>query len=68
MAVIWRKRGAKVLAVFITGYGAGMSATLGYAASINDLTLWNLLLWPVLSGMMTSLPQLGKVFAEYGNS
>jgi hypothetical protein len=64
----WTKRGAKVLGSFITGYSGGISVTVPIFASLEGLTvgMTAMLAYPIISGVVASLPQLGKVVSEFG--
>jgi len=55
--------------VFFYGYGAGFAAVLGYGSGVDpvDLTIMNLAVYPILSGLVTIFPKLGKTFAELSN-
>lgn len=65
----WKRRFSKVLGSWITGYGAGLG-TVFTLSSYNqwELDLFNLFVIPSIAGLIVALPQLGKVFNEYGNS
>ena len=66
----WKKRGAKILGVFVLGYSSGISVTVPIFAIYSqtaDLDLTAMLAWPILAGLITSLPQLGKTLAEYSD-
>lgn len=67
----WKKRGAKILGVFVLGYSSGLSVTLPIFAIYSGdtgLDLTSMFAWPLVAGLVTSLPQLGKVLSEYGDS
>ena len=67
----WKKRGAKILGVFVLGYSSGMSVTVPIFAIYSQsdaLDLIGMFGWPVIAGLITSLPQLGKVLSEYSDS
>ena len=67
----WKKRGAKVLGVFILGYSSGMAVTVPIFAIYSQaegLDLTGMFSWPIIAGLVTALPQLGKVISEYGVS
>ena len=67
----WKKRGAKILGVFVLGYSSGISVTVPIFAAqsgLSGLDLPGMLGWPIVAGLVTSLPQLGKVLSEYGDS
>ncbi len=66
----WKRRVAKVLSAFFYGYSGGFTAVFGIG-SMNDpvnLTPLNLIIWPSVAGLVLTFPQIGKVFAEIGNS
>jgi len=65
----WKKRGAKLLATWITGYSGG----LGLIFPANTMEAWNLtiemmLFYPAFAGFITVVPQIAKVFSEYANT
>ena len=64
----WTKRGAKVLGSFITGYSGGISVTVPICASMEGLAIGMtaMLSYPIISGVVASLPQLGKILNEFG--
>ena len=67
----WKKRGAKILGVFVLGYSSGMSVTVPIFAIYSQsdaLDLIGMFGWPVIAGLVTSLPQLGKTLSEYADS
>ena len=67
----WKKRGAKILGVFVLGYSSGISVTVPIFAIFSQadgLDLAAMLGWPIIAGLVTSLPQLGKTLSEYGDS
>jgi len=63
-----KRRFAKVLGSWITGFGGGLS-------SVFTLSAWNqwqidfstLFIIPAIAGLIVALPQLGKVVTEFGN-
>ena len=64
----WKKRGAKLIGSWITGYSGG----LGLIFPANTMQHWDLtidlmLFYPAFAGMIVVLPQVAKVFFEYGN-
>jgi len=66
----WKKRGAKILGSFATGYSAGLSAmipaNLVFAPErIDWLIIFTI---PILSGLVGAWAQFGKVLNEYGNT
>lgn len=69
MPINWTKRGAKILASFVTGYSGG----LGFGVSLEAMThlgisIEGLIIYPTVSGLIVALPQVSKVLIEYGNS
>ncbi len=67
----WKKRGAKILGVFVLGYSSGMSVTIPIFAIYSQtggLDLTGMFGWPIIAGLVTSLPQLGKTLSEYADS
>ena len=66
--VNWQKRGAKILGSFFTGYGGGFSAMLTGQSVVhpNEINFVALFFLPLLSGLVVTFPQLGKVFNELG--
>ena len=62
----WVAEAYKLISKFFVGYGGGFSAVIGFGASIQpeSITLFNLLIYPTLSGLVTVFPQLTKTFAE----
>ena len=66
----WKQRGYGILSVFFYGYAAGFTGVLGYGTSTHpqDLSMFNLLIFPTLSGMLAVFPKLGKTFAELSNN
>ncbi len=63
--VNWKRRGAKVLGSFFTGYGGGLAAVLPAPALGVQLEFGLIFLLPALSGLVVSIPQIGKIFNEY---
>ena len=60
---------AKVLGSFFTGYGGGFAAMMPGNAVLSPTEIhwfWIFIL-PMLSGLVVTWPQLGKVFTEYAN-
>jgi len=66
----WWKRGAKLLASFITGYGAVLSAffSLQALSETPPLSPESLFIYPLIGGVVVAMPQASKVLTEYGNS
>lgn len=64
----WKRRFSKVLGSWITGYGGGIASIFTISAYQSwDINFVTLFLIPAISGLIVALPQLGKVFNEYGN-
>lgn len=66
----WKLRGAKILSVFFYAYGATIAPIAGFIATTDPLnfTLFNLIVWPSLAGLIAVFPQLGKMFGEISNA
>lgn len=65
----WSKRGAKILATFVTGYSGGLGVVFPLEALNHwGITIEGLILYPTISGLIVALPQISKVLIEYGNS
>lgn len=64
--ISWTSEGYKIISKFFVGYGAGFSAVMGVTASIDptQITLFNMLIYPSISGFVTIFPQLAKTFGE----
>ena len=65
----WTKRGAKILATWITGYSGGLGTlfTINTIDSIGHVDFISVFSLPVISGLIVALPQLSKVVFEYAN-
>jgi len=65
----WKKRSAKIIASFITGYSGGLALIfpLGTASHV-EITIVNFLIYPAISGFVVMLPQASKVLIEYANA
>ena len=65
----WKRRLVKVLGSFVTGYGAGLGLDIPLIAILDPtaLTVTNVMMYPVIAGLIVALPQLGKVLNEYGS-
>lgn len=65
----WKQRSAKLLSVFITGYGGGFSAVLPthYLLMPGTIDLVVLFIIPLISGLAMTWPQLGKMLGEMSN-
>ena len=66
----WFRRLSKVLGSWITGYGGGLATVFTLSAHNQnhwEFTFVNLFIIPAIAGLIVALPQLGKVFTEYGN-
>lgn len=64
--ISWKAHGFLILSKFFYGYGAGFPVVIGVTASIDPaaITLYNLVIYPCLSGLVTVFPQLSKTFLE----
>jgi hypothetical protein len=64
----WRAQGFLILSKFFVGYGAGFSVAMPTVAvfSPENLTFFNVGIFPCISGLITVFPQLTKTFAEAG--
>jgi len=64
----WKRRFAKVLGSWITGYSGGL-ASIFTLSSYKEwhLDFLTLFIIPAIAGLIVALPQLGKIFTEYGN-
>jgi len=64
----WKKRGAKLFSVFITGYGGGLGVLYHTNFSYTLEMDWlNLFISPLISGLIVLIPIIGKMFGEYSN-
>jgi hypothetical protein len=65
----FKKRIAKILSVFFYAYGGAITPLAGFIAATDpvNFTLYNLIVWPSLAGMIAIFPQLGKMFGEISN-
>ena len=64
----WKRRFSKVLGSWITGYSGGLASIFTISAYQSwEINFETLFLIPLISGLIVALPQLGKVFNEYGN-
>jgi len=66
----YKKRLAKVLSVFFYAYGGSITPLAGFIAATDPIhfTLYNLIVWPALAGVIAIFPQLGKMFGEISNA
>lgn len=62
----WRQRGARVLGSFVTGYSGGLGTLLALGVIDDHITLHILFTIPTITGLITALPQLGKILQEFG--
>lgn len=62
----WKAQGFLILSKFFTGYGIGFGTTGVIISTINiqELTVFNLAIYPCLTGLAWVFPQLGKTFSE----
>ena len=67
--MIWKAELYLILAKFIVGYGAGFTTILGWATQLDatQMTVFNMLIFPAISGIIMVFPQLVKTFSEAGN-
>lgn len=65
----WKNRGYKILSVFFFAYGGSITPLAGFIAATDPVqfTLYNLMIWPSLAGVIAVFPQLGKIFGELSN-
>jgi len=63
------KRLAKVLGSFVTGYSGGLALTIPIFSDFQagNFEWFNIFVYPMMSGLIVSLPQLGKVLNEIGD-
>jgi len=63
----WKKRFAKIMGSYITGYSGGL-ALLFPLTALNDWRLdWlSFVTYPAIAGILVAGPQLGKTLIEYG--
>ncbi len=66
----WKKRGAKIVASFFTGYSGGWTAVMSsnLILSPGDIEWGWIFILPMMAGLTTTWPQLAKVFNEIANS
>jgi hypothetical protein len=62
----WSKRGAKILGSFVTGYSGGLGTLLTLGVIDDHVTFTILFTIPCVTGLVTALPQLGKILQEIG--
>jgi len=62
----WKSHGYLLLSRFFYGYSAGFATSMGVISSIDptQFSLFNLGVFPCISGLMTVFPQLTKTFAD----
>jgi len=67
--VNWKQRIYGLLSVFFYGYGAGFASVMTFGASTDpaQLTIFNLIIFPSIAGLIAVFPKLGKTFAELQN-
>lgn len=65
----WAKRLAKVLGGWITGFSGGLGSIFTISAYKSwELDFMTLFVIPSISGLIVSLPQLGKILNEYAEA
>ncbi len=62
----WTKRSAKLLATYITGYSGGLGTLMTLGVMDSHVTFQVLFTIPMITGLIVTLPQIGKVLNEYG--
>ena len=62
----WTSEAFKIISKFFVGFGSGFSGVMGFAATIDpaSITLYNMMIFPSISGLITVFPQLSKTFLE----
>jgi len=65
----WSQRGAKLLSVFFIGYGGGfgVSVPANYIYSSEEINWIAVFTLPIISGLLMTWPQIGKMFGEMAN-
>ena len=65
----WKQRGARIISVFFTGYGAGFGVVIpaDYIHSPGTIDWIHLFILPIISGLIVTFPQIGKVFGDMAN-
>ena len=67
----WTRRGARILGSFFTGYGGGFGTMIPAHYVLTPTTQLIELQWgwifllPLLSGLVTTWPQIGKMLNEF---
>ncbi len=69
MTITWNQRIAKLFSVFFTGYGGGFAVSVPTHYLITEQMInWMLVFTlPLISGLMMTWPQIGKMFGDYSN-
>ena len=62
----WKQRGAKVLGSYVMGYSGGMGTLMTLGVFETQVTFHLLFTIPTVTGLITALPQLGKILQEFG--
>jgi hypothetical protein len=62
----WTKRGAKILGSYVTGYSGGLGTLMALGVMDSHVTIHLLFSIPLITGLITALPQLGKILQEIG--
>jgi hypothetical protein len=62
----WKQRGAKITASFVTGYSGGLGTLMALGVVDAYVTFTILFTIPCVTGLVTALPQLGKILQEIG--
>ncbi len=65
----WAKRGYKIIGTFFTGYGGGFATMIpaNLAFAPGELNWFNIISLPIVSGLVVTFPQIGKIFNELGS-
>ncbi len=65
----WKQRGSKLLSVFFLGYGGGfgVSIPVNYMHASHDVNWLTVFILPIISGLIMTFPQIGKMFGEMSN-
>lgn len=63
----WKQHMAKILSVFLTGYGGGLTIVLSIKSVQDGIDMIMLAAYPIMSGVITLIPYAGKILGEYSN-